>query len=178
MRKNNAEKEIKSQVLEGTNQNQRKKLKTGSTLKKDRKLYLPNKVKTKLNKKYIFILAMVMLVGILVVLFTNTNIRKGIVTYTKKLGATVTGTSLSETDGATGEVDGETNENARGIEIGDKALVSSATIIGRVTGTGPWDEDDNPGNDSSPDNNIVRSFDQVTWTAELTMEVKSRSRSK
>ena len=171
MRKNNAEKEIKSQVLEGTNQNQRKKLKTRSTLEKDRKLYLPNKVKIKLNKKYIFILAMVMLVGILVVLFTNTNIRNGIVTYTKKLGATITGTSLSEADG-------ETNENIRGIEIGDKALVSSATIIGRVTGTGPWDEDDNPGNDSSPDNNIVRSFDQVTWTAELTMEVKSRSRSK
>ena len=56
--------------------------------------------------------------------------------------------------------------------IGDKAVVSSAEIISRVTGTGPWDADDNPGNDSSPDNDIVRSFDQVTWTTELTFGLK------
>ncbi len=56
--------------------------------------------------------------------------------------------------------------------IGDKAIVSSAEIISRVTGTGPWDSDDNPGNDSSPDNDIVRSFDQVTWTTELTFGLK------
>ncbi|MBR2784668.1 MAG: MucBP domain-containing protein, partial [Clostridia bacterium] len=51
------------------------------------------------------------------------------------------------------------------------ARISSAQIIQTKTGTGPWDDDDEPGNDSSEDNNIVRSFDQVTWTLENTMTV-------
>ena len=52
------------------------------------------------------------------------------------------------------------------------AVVSSATIISTKTGTGPFDSDDQPGNDSSENNNIVRSFDQVTWTVDLTMNSK------
>src|SRR5690625_5184792 len=49
------------------------------------------------------------------------------------------------------------------------AKISSSQIIQTKTGTGPFDENDEPGNDSSEDNNIVRSFDQVTWTIENTM---------
>ena len=50
----------------------------------------------------------------------------------------------------------------------DGAKISSAQIIQTKTGTGPWDDDDLPGNDSSEENDIVRSFDQVTWTVENT----------
>ena len=49
------------------------------------------------------------------------------------------------------------------------ARISSAQVIQTKTGTGPWDDNDEPGNDSSENNNIVRSFDQVTWTIENTM---------
>ena len=66
----------------------------------------------------------------------------------------------------------DTEENA-GVTNGDKGYISSAQIIQTKTGTGPWDADDEPGNDSSEDNNIVRSFDQVTWTVDLTMVLKS-----
>ena len=66
----------------------------------------------------------------------------------------------------------EFNNNTRAKVIGDKATISSAVITQRKTGTGPWDEDDKPGNDSSEDNDIVRSFDQVTWTVDLTMALK------
>ena len=66
----------------------------------------------------------------------------------------------------------DTEENA-GVANGDKGYISSAQIIQTKTGTGPWDADDEPGNDSSEDNNIVRSFDQVTWTVDLTMALKS-----
>lgn len=66
----------------------------------------------------------------------------------------------------------DTEENA-GVTNGDKGYISSAQIIQTKTGTGPWDADDEPGNDSSEDNNIVRSFDQVTWTVDLTMALKS-----
>ena len=51
----------------------------------------------------------------------------------------------------------------------DGAKISSAQIIQTKTGTGPWDDNDEPGNDSSEFNNTVRSFDQVTWTVENTM---------
>ena len=66
----------------------------------------------------------------------------------------------------------DTEENA-GVTNGDKGYISSAQIIQTKTGTGPWDADDEPGNDSSEDNNIVRSFDQVIWTVDLTMALKS-----
>ena len=48
----------------------------------------------------------------------------------------------------------------------DGGRISSSQVIQTKTGTGPFDENDEPGNDSSEDNNIVRSFDQVTWTIE------------
>ena len=51
----------------------------------------------------------------------------------------------------------------------DGGKISSSQVIQTKTGTGPFDENDEPGNDSSEDNNIVRSFDQVTWTIENTM---------
>ena len=51
----------------------------------------------------------------------------------------------------------------------DGGRISSSQVIQTKTGTGPFDENDEPGNDSSEDNNIVRSFDQVTWTIENTM---------
>ena len=55
-------------------------------------------------------------------------------------------------------------------ELSDNgAKISSAQVIQTKTGTGPWDDNDEPGNDSSENNNIVRSFDQVTWTIENTM---------
>ena len=68
----------------------------------------------------------------------------------------------------------DTEKNA-GVTNGDKGYISSAQIIQTKTGTGPWDADDEPGNDSSEDNNIVRSFDQVIWTVESTMQMKSGS---
>ena len=49
------------------------------------------------------------------------------------------------------------------------AKISNCEIKQIKTGTAPWDEDDLAGNDSSEDNYIVRSFDQVTWTIENTM---------
>ena len=57
-------------------------------------------------------------------------------------------------------------------EIGQKGYISDATIISTKTGTGPFDDNDDAGNDSSEDNNIVRSFDQVTWTIDLTTALK------
>ena len=64
---------------------------------------------------------------------------------------------------------GVNNVNATEELTDNGAKISSAQIIQTKTGTGPFDNDDEPGNDSSEDNNIVRSFDQVTWTIENTM---------
>ena len=54
---------------------------------------------------------------------------------------------------------------------GDLGYITSAEEKVK-TGVGPFDENDDPGNDSSEENNIVRSFDQITWTYELTFGLK------
>ena len=55
----------------------------------------------------------------------------------------------------------------------DSAVVSSVAIVNKVTGTGPFDNNDEPGNDSSATNNIVRSFDTVTYELEANMAVNN-----
>ena len=59
--------------------------------------------------------------------------------------------------------------------IGRNGRISQAVIINRLTGTGPFDSDDTAGNDSTAENNIVRSFDQITWTIENTMQLKDET---
>ncbi len=151
---------------------------SGFTLERgrERELHLlkskKTETKTKINKKYVIILAMVILVGMFALVITNTSIREGMLTYAKKLGEAVTGANISENNGTSSQADGETNENARALTIGDKAIISSVAISDRATGTAPWDDDNEPGNDMDAENNIVRSFDQVTWTTELTFAIK------
>ena len=67
---------------------------------------------------------------------------------------------------------GENTKNANS-QIGEQGIISSAQIIQTKTGTGPFDSNDDAGNDSSEENNIVRSFDKITWTIDLTMSLKS-----
>ena len=55
---------------------------------------------------------------------------------------------------------------------GDLGYITSAEASEVKTGVGPFDDNDDPGNDSSEENNIVRSFDQITWTYELTFGLK------
>ena len=67
------------------------------------------------------------------------------------------------------------SEKEKKIEnIGEtNAIVSSASIIETKTGTAPFDDNDEPGNDSSETNNIIRSFDKITWTLDLTINSKN-----
>ena len=55
----------------------------------------------------------------------------------------------------------------------DSAIVESVAIVNKTTGTGPFDENDESGNDSSATNNIVRSFDTVTYELEANMAVNN-----
>ena len=56
--------------------------------------------------------------------------------------------------------------------VGEDIYVSSAEFTSIVDGTESFDADDEPGNDSSPSNNIVRSFDRITYNVDLTMAIK------
>ena len=66
---------------------------------------------------------------------------------------------------------GEELQTARSIN-GDLGYISSIDTKEVKTGTGPFDENDEPGNDSSENNYIVRSFDQITWTYQLNFALK------
>ena len=50
----------------------------------------------------------------------------------------------------------------------DEAYVSKLVIDSMSTGSAPYDKNDDRGNDSSPNNNIVRSFDKVMYTLKYT----------
>lgn len=71
-------------------------------------------------------------------------------------------------------------------KIGAKAIIASSQVTKRITGTGPFDEATTTdsqnsdasitwtaGNDTDENDNIVRSFDEISWTLENTMELKS-----
>ena len=64
----------------------------------------------------------------------------------------------------------------------DSASVSKLKLTGWVTGTAPFDKDNERGDDSSSTNNIVRSFDTVTYdydytvTPDSTMDYYKRTR--
>lgn len=45
----------------------------------------------------------------------------------------------------------------------DSAYVSGISITKYTTGTAPWDSNDDPGNDQSADNMVVRTFDEITY---------------
>ena len=55
------------------------------------------------------------------------------------------------------------------------ARISSAQIIQTKTGTAPFDLNDEAGNDSNENNNIIRSFDQISWTIENTMTLNDNN---
>lgn len=51
----------------------------------------------------------------------------------------------------------------------DSASITKLKADGLVSGTAPFDKDDRPGDDSTPDNTIIRSFDTATWTFDYTV---------
>ena len=50
----------------------------------------------------------------------------------------------------------------------DVASVTKIKVNDIVTGVAPFDKNDDPGNDSTPDNKILRSFDRATYMVEVT----------
>ena len=106
----------------------------------------------KIHKKQIFILIAIIILLLAITLILNFN---KITEYKN---------NIIGTDELT------KSENA---QIGEKAIVTSAQEVKRITGTAPFDSNDEPGNDSSETNNIVRSFDEVRWTLDLTLGLKS-----
>ena len=89
---------------------------------------------------------------------------------TEKLLATKQFTFLVYASGEIGD-----RLNGDNAYISDAYLVKDETTESKLairTGTGPWDEDDSPGNDRGPLNNTVRSFDVVTYTAAFKTQVR------
>ncbi|CVI73159.1 hypothetical protein NDGK_02889 [Clostridiales bacterium CHKCI001] len=59
--------------------------------------------------------------------------------------------------------------------LGAHAQINSVRRSKRSTGTLPFDSDDAAGNDSSAENNIIRSFDKISYEFELTLGIKEGS---
>ncbi|MCD8035846.1 MAG: LPXTG cell wall anchor domain-containing protein [Clostridiales bacterium] len=60
--------------------------------------------------------------------------------------------------------------------LSDVAMVADSTTdsgFAMRTGTAPWDDDDEAGNDSSATNNVLRTYDVATYTVTFTSRVRS-----
>lgn len=113
------------------------------------------------NKKVLLIMIVLLLAIFSVLMASNQEIRKNVIQAFN-----------GEIQNAEEDEKIEVYENGSAILTDDAAIITSASVANRTTGTAPFDTDDEPGNDSSEDNNIVRSFDTVSWTIEATMDLK------
>ena len=57
----------------------------------------------------------------------------------------------------------------------NESIVSAISIKETITGLAPFDNNNNVGNDSSPNNNIVRSFDNINYTLEYITQLKNNN---
>lgn len=57
----------------------------------------------------------------------------------------------------------------------NESFVSAISIKETITGLAPFDNDNNPGNDTDAKNNIVRSFDNINYTLEYITELKTQN---
>ena len=115
------------------------------------------------NKKLLAIVLVLVLAMFAIMVATNQEIRKNMI---QAFGGEIQ--NAEETNYET-----EIFEDGSAILTDDSAIVSSASVVSRTTGTAPFDTDNEAGNDSSPDNDVVRSFDKVTWDIEANMAVNN-----
>nr|WP_288825839.1 Cna B-type domain-containing protein [uncultured Clostridium sp.] len=66
------------------------------------------------------------------------------------------------------------DEQAPGVNA-NKSFISGFAVKHLADGTAPFDEDDAGGNDSSPQNHVVRTFDNVAYTLEYTTALMDTS---
>ena len=143
----------------------------------------PTVIEFNLSKAVIFLI----IIGVLIAgIVTKEIVTTIIETNQKNLMAseeeTINETNLNTESTITGETsnsennqeeNNNTSEKSEKSANGDLGYISSVAEMNISTGVGPFDENDEPGNDSSEKNDIVRSFDQITWTYELTFALKS-----
>lgn len=69
----------------------------------------------------------------------------------------------------------EENTNKGEIKLwldGDYAYIKSLKVISHTTGTSPWDADNKEGNDTDAENNVLRTFDVMTYTLEFETKLR------
>ena len=114
------------------------------------------------NKKLLAIMLVLVLVVLAIIVASNQEIRKNVIQAFN-----------GEIQNAEEDEKIEVYENGSAILTDDAAIITSASVANRTTGTAPFDTDDEPGNDSSPDNDVIRSFDKITWEIEAYMEINN-----
>ena len=119
------------------------------------------------NKKLLAIVLVLVLAIFTIMIATNQEIRKNMIQV-------FTGDIQNAEENEKVEVyDEDSYDDDSALLTDDAGIITSANVTSRVTGTAPFDTDDQAGNDSSPDNDIVRSFDKITWNIEAKMEINN-----
>lgn len=118
------------------------------------------------NRIFLFFLALLMIIG-LAGKATSVSAETGSSTP-------VIETADDTSDDTETQAFTQTEENIQTVaEPTSKCYISSARIKEKVDGTGPFDSDDDDGDDSNAKNDIVRSFDSIYYTLEYVTAIKT-----
>lgn len=118
------------------------------------------------NRIFLFFLALLMIIG-LAGKATSVSAETGSSTP-------VIETADDTSDDTETQAFTQTEENIQTVaEPTSKCYISSARIKEKVDGTGPFDSDDDDGDDSNAKNDIVRSFDSIYYTLEYVTAINT-----
>lgn len=91
--------------------------------------------------------------------------------------ATTQATEAKEATPSEAEATAEPNQGqVLDVLDGDYAYLSSVTLSSQKSGTYEFDENDEPGNDSSGDNDILRTFDQALYTIRFQTQIRDEAK--
>lgn len=120
-----------------------------------------NKIVIKNKKEIVIAIGIIAILIIAILLLCNEETRNNIIS---SLNAKASNSKTEEI---------EVFDDGSAILTDDSAIITSAGVSSRTTGTAPFDENDDPGNDSSESNNVIRSFDKVTWNIEANIGINN-----
>lgn len=114
---------------------------------------------------------------LLVLLMAATMMPTAFAETAEPIEATTQATEAKEATPSEAEATAEPNQGkVEDVLNTDHAYLSSVTLSSQKSGTYEFDENDEPGNDSSGDNNILRTFDQALYTIRFQTQIRDEAK--
>ena len=120
------------------------------------------------NRIFLFFLTLLMIIGL-----SGATMPVSAETENDSSASATETEDTTSSDTGTQELTQPEQDIQTATEPTSKCYVSSARIKEKIDGTEPFDSDDDAGNDSNAENDIVRSFDSIYYTLEYVTAINT-----